>query len=298
MTFEIPTTRQEMYDTLQEIFHYYRIDREGFAGATLEELQLERMEFSAKSDEQLLEQAKTLLAGKHEREIIDYKNSIINQISGLNKKIDTLNSELEKVILEVESDFSQSESKIYKQLQANGLSATSIFVDKLAQLETSKNTKISEIRVEFSQKISDISQQIEQLNAKIEGADEYFLEIHALECTAKAEELKLEQEETERTVFKYNNSLDEKELKYRNSMTKTAVELKLKFMEISSGEFTKDELIKMGYYDDVLDCVTGYYNSLEPLKAFQDISVEERLVVYLEDYYQNLIYMYKMRVPD
>ena len=66
-------------------------------------------------------------------------------------------------------------------------------------------------------------------------------------------------------------------------------------MEIKNVEFTKEQLYDMGYYQDVIDCVCGYYDTLGAAAAFTDISKEGKLVLYLEDYYQNVIYMYKSR---
>ena len=68
----------------------------------------------------------------------------------------------------------------------------------------------------------------------------------------------------------------------------------LRYLDISSGEFTKDQLTDMGYYRDVIKCVTSYYDTLEPLEAYQDITAEKELAIYLDDYYQNVIYTYKM----
>ncbi|MBQ8426573.1 MAG: hypothetical protein IJX16_02300 [Clostridia bacterium] len=61
---------------------------------------------------------------------------------------------------------------------------------------------------------------------------------------------------------------------------------------------TKEELVDVGYYDDALDCVFAYYNTLSPLAAYQDIVQEQRLMVFLDDYYQDTVYVYKLRAND
>ena len=95
-------------------------------------------------------------------------------------------------------------------------------------------------------------------------------------------------------VFKYNNGLDEKEQRYLNTIKQTKASLKLRYMDISTGEFTKDQLVEMGYYADVVKCVCGYFDRLDPYTAFQDIASEKKLAIYLDDYYQNVIYTYNL----
>ena len=51
----------------------------------------------------------------------------------------------------------------------------------------------------------------------------------------------------------------------------------------------------MGYYEDIMRCVCGYYDILTAVNAYQDILNEQKLSIYLDDYYESLVYMYKMR---
>ena len=295
MTFNKPTNKNEMYEILQSIFHYYRIEREGYSGTTLEELNLEKMQFTPLSEAELLEKAETLLGGEHQKEIRTYKRSLESEKAGLNAKLTSLNQERDNANEKISAMYETSEEQVEKQAMKNGLINSSIVTDKIAMLETAKNDKIAQINLEYADKISNVQSEIEKINALIEQAEEYFSSVHQKEKTAKALELKDKQKEIERTVFKYNNSLDEKIIKYHNSIAQSNVELKLKYMEIQAGEFSKDELVDMGYYDDAIKCVCDYYDTLSPLAAFQDIVLEQRLMIFLDEYYQDAIYMYKIR---
>ena len=51
----------------------------------------------------------------------------------------------------------------------------------------------------------------------------------------------------------------------------------------------------MGYYADVIDCVCAYYDTLPVLTAYQDLASENKLAIYLDDFYQDIVYMYKSR---
>jgi len=66
-------------------------------------------------------------------------------------------------------------------------------------------------------------------------------------------------------------------------------------LEIAEVSFSKDQLVNMGYYEDVILCVGAYYDTLSSANAYQDFKNEDKLVMYLDDYYQNMLYLYKTR---
>ena len=57
----------------------------------------------------------------------------------------------------------------------------------------------------------------------------------------------------------------------------------------------KEQLVEMGYYADVVKCVMAYYNTLSPLDAYRDLSSEQQVIIYLDDYYSSVLYNYQMR---
>lgn len=298
MTFETPTTKEQMYNVLQQIYHYYRIQREGYVGSELEDLEIERINFTPLSDEELSIKAGILLSAKKQREISEYESKINQEIAIINVKINALNEEKQSAIDEVNNLYIESEKKIEEQAVKNGLLNSSIVVDKITQLETAKNSKIAELNTYYLEKISSLNASMAEQEIKKSQAETLYNEIYLKEEKAKAVELKDEQEKLRTSIFKYNNSLHEKEVKYRNSIAQQNLEFKLKFMEIQSSEYTKEELVDMGYYEDAIDCICAYYNTLQPLQAYQDIVEEERLMIFLDDYYQNLLYMYKLRATN
>ena len=63
-------------------------------------------------------------------------------------------------------------------------------------------------------------------------------------------------------------------------------------MEINSNNLSKDQLIEMGYYTDVINCVCAYYDTLDALTAWRTIVNDAKVAVYLEEYYSQIVYMY------
>ena len=298
MSFSQPTTKEEMYNILKDIFYYYRIKREPVDGVKLEQIQLERLEYSPMTHNELILFAKQELTPKHTQERQELIDKIELQHSTAIKTLAELPSIKDSKINAVNSAYAKSVEELQNQAVKNGIMGSSIYFDKLTELEENKNDKLLEIESEFLSKSLELNNQIDKYTQDIEQANAFRDTIEQQQITAKINQLELEQEEKVREVFKYNNSLDEKEQRYANTIKQINASLLLKFMSIRQGEFTKDELVEMGYYKDVIDCVCAYYDTLEPLEAAKGITADREVCVYLDDYYESVVYMYTQRVVN
>jgi site-specific recombinase XerD len=61
MEFTNPTTKEQMFSTLQDIFYYYRIRREAWEDVELQPLKLNKLEFNRSTQEEILERAEKLV---------------------------------------------------------------------------------------------------------------------------------------------------------------------------------------------------------------------------------------------
>ena len=77
MEFTKPTTKEEMFATLKEIYFYYNHKKFVFDVAELERLNVQRMTFTPLTDEELLEKATDILSGQHLRETREMKKQLI-----------------------------------------------------------------------------------------------------------------------------------------------------------------------------------------------------------------------------
>jgi len=294
MEFNLPTTKGEMYAILNDLFYYYRIRREGYEEINLQPLNLTRMEYQPATDEELKVKAEKLVAAQKSRELSDYKSKLSREITVLAEKITLAESNAVREVEAVEKLYADSIEAVLKKATVAGIYSSSIMVDKTAQLEDSKNKSIQEITSKNNENIASLTAQKTALEYELSAAEDYFKSSHEADTDKKLTELIDEREKTVREVFEYNNALDEKEQRYINTIKQTNASLKLRFLDISTGHFTKDQLVDMGYYEDVIRCVCGYFDRLDPSAAFQDIGSEKKLAVYLDDYYQDLVYMYSL----
>ena len=282
-----------MYVVLNDLFYYYRLRREGYEELNLIELELPRLEIEQMNQEKFVEKATNLLKSQHEREILTSENNIKTQILELEKKQTAIESNALDEIEKVRELYNESVQKVEKQIVKAGLINSSIIVDKTVVLEDSLNDKIAKITQNKNSQIASINAKITALTSELNNVEAYFEEVHQLEIDKKVIELKDEYAKLTADAFKYNNSLEEKEQRYSNTIKETKASLYLRFLDIRSGEFTKDQLVEMGYYADVIRCVRGYYDTLPADEAYRDMNAEGKLAIYLDDFYQHVMYAYK-----
>ena len=296
MEFTKPTTLEEMYAVLKQIYYHYRLKKQTYQDNQMKELSIARLEYQPLTDEQLTEKATELLMAKSLQTKSTYLFEINSEIAKLNQTLNELPKQLSNRLDSIEQSFEKSKEQIVKTLNENGLSESSVLVGKIAELEIAKNSQINQVVKEFEDKETEARSSLTSLQAKLGEADEYCLELNRMEVEAKFYELKQKQEQTVREVFKYNNGLDEKEQRYANTIISSNANLELKFLSILSQGFTKEQLVEMGYYKDAIDCVCAYFDTLEPMQAARDVTADTNLVIYLDDYYESIVYMYQQRV--
>ncbi len=295
MEFSNPTTKSQMYSVLNDIFSYYRIRRGTFEDLKLEQLELSRMSFSLPVPEQITQKAQTLIDAEIEQKKNKDKAQVKQRITSINSEINKLTILRDKVSGDAENLFLKSKTEVENKAFKNGLVSSGVVVDKISALEKEKNNKILSLTAEYDKKIASLQAESDALLLSLTEIDEFYLALREKEIAKKEVEINEEITKTEREVFKYNNALEEKLQRYSNTLIQANASLELKFLEINSGDFSQTQLIDMGYYEDVMRCVSAYYDTMTPTSAYQDMQKETKLTIYLDSYYQNFLYMYKIR---
>ena len=116
MEFNLPTTKEEMYVILNDLFYYYRLRREGYEELNLIELELPRLEIEQMNQEKFVEKATNLLKSQHEREILTSENNIKSQILELEKKQTAIELNALDEIEKVRALYAESVKKVEKQI--------------------------------------------------------------------------------------------------------------------------------------------------------------------------------------
>lgn len=293
MTFQTPTTKNEMYEILQEIFYYYRIRREADTGVSLQPLSLVRMTYTPLTELQITAKAETALAAAQAEKVLNYKKKLTDEIAELSAKAITYGTQKTAAENAARSAYAAAKTKAEREAVKRGIAESSAVIDRIADIDTALAAEIVAIDAEYDEKIASAQARITALSADLTNADTYYATVFADEVLAEKDKIRDDEAKLQREIFKYNNSLDEKEQRAANSIATTTRSLELRYMNISANYFSKDQLVEMGYYQDAIDCVCAYYDTLNALTAYQQISHDSKVAIYLDDYYANVVYMYR-----
>ena len=298
MDYTIPTTLTQMYATLKSLYDYYRVDSvKADTNLNLSSLSLPRIEGHLLSDDQLRDKAAVILLPEKEQQIREERAKIKEEIAEIEKEIALLQDEKDNVRSRLYAELEEEIEKLKDERYGARPFDKSVYDYRYYQ-EQEIEEEISRVQQENTTKILLLNQDISTLNQKMEEVPSQVTELFQSKIEAKFLELKDEQDKIQRELDKYNNGLLEKEIKHNNEITKAEANLQLKILEIKKAPPTKEELVSLGYYEDVINVVTGYFNTLGALDAANLFKQESRLVIYLEDYYNNLLYMYQMRATS
>ena len=293
MTFDTPTTKAQMYDILQEIFYYYRIQRETSANLELTDLELTRMTYTPMTDTELTLKAQDNLRAEQTERLRDYKKKLSDEIYELGVKITSYGTQKTAAENAARASYAEATAKTEREATKRGIAQSSAVIDRIADIETALAAELLRIASEYNEKISTAQAKQGRLQTDLQNADNYYAPVFTYEVVAEKGRIKDEEDKLQREIFKYNNGLDEKEQRAANSLAATRRSLELKHMTITSTYFSKDQLVEMGYYRDAINCVCAYFNTLSALTAYQQIVNDTKVAIYLDDYYSNVVYMYK-----
>lgn len=298
MEWPTPTTKEQLHQTLQDIFYYYRIKKDEWEDIALQPLTLSRIDWTPLTDEQLTLRAQQEVLAQNNKEERDAVYKIELQMYTCMQKMVELENDKQKTLDKINKGYDESVNKLSTQVANRGLTNSTVALDKISQLENDRQDAIAKTLILYDAQISGYDAERNVLSQTLETTRQFYAKLLQERTQAKKLVLKDEQEKIEREVLEYNNGQDEKEQKYQNSLTRQKASLKIKYLEIHSNFFSKDELISMGYYKAVLSCVSAYYDTLEPREAYRQISTDETVMIYLEDYYNIALVAYQTRATD
>ena len=299
MQYTIPTTKEEMYKTLNDLFIYYRYRRPEFDEEELVPLDVTKIEFNKLTDEEIALKAEALLAPIHEEKVLTAREKLLERLSVAEKGIETANETAKANIEALKIKYEIMRKDAIDRLLEDEV--TSLADEGLLYgYENKEEQDPYEVEYELvvqknNEIIAKATEVYNAVLAEFNGLEAYYKELFEKQKQSKIIELKTEQEKTFRDVFKYNNSIDEKIQRYDNALKQSKATLKLKYLTILSAGLTKEQLVDLGYYDAVIDVIEGYYSTMSASAAYADFKNESKLAIYLDEYHGDMVYLYYMR---
>lgn len=299
MQYSIPTTKEEMYRTLNELFMYYRYHRPEFVEEELASLDVAKMEFYKLTAEEIALKAETLLAPSQEEKLMKAREKISERLSvaekGLEKANETAKANIDALNVKYKILKKEAMDRFVEGNINFGEDYNIIYDYDYTDEQTPYDVEYELVVQKNNELIEQASAVYNAVLAEFNGLEEYYKELFEKEKQAKIIELTSEQEKTFREVFKYNNSVDEKIQRYDNALKQSKATLKLKYLTIQSTGLTKEQLVELGYYKAVIEVIEGYYSTMSASSAYADFKNEAKLAIYLDEYHEDMVYLYYMR---
>ncbi|MBE5756197.1 MAG: hypothetical protein E7342_00175 [Clostridiales bacterium] len=296
MVFRTPTTKGELKEVLKEIYDHYRNQKDQFEEVVLEDLALEKINFTPKTDKELTNLATDFYQHIHLDEKKQRRENIESSISSLNNEKASLTIQVEKLKEDLEKRYEVLKEEAEENAIKRGLINSTVILNKISDLEKEKINKLADIDFEFALKSSSIDEKITGLTIDLNEIDDFFTLKHADDIKKKKAELKEKDEEKNLEELKYNNQVEEKLVKYSNTLKRTRQELYLEYLKIKAQGLTDEELIASGYYSAVIKACNAYYYTISPNDAYSDFLNDEDMPIYLGCFYSNLLTLYTSRL--
>lgn len=272
--------RKEIFDKLNELEQAYRSETKG---KVEKPLQLERLTYERPADDELYEKAKASIEKKYGTARKNAEDAAGKKKLSLSETIAELEKQREKDKASIDAAYDSAADKVSADAVKRGVQRSSIATNRIAELEKEKLADKSIIDQNSKSKADDIRKQIEALTAQLEETLKASKDEEETAREAEFERLKKESDDKAEAVKKYNNSLEEKEVKYNSSAAKTP---------------TDDELakIKKSYDIKKVGAVIDYYMSFDDkAEAMRDFLSDPAFEEYLGDYYNYVFTVLKNR---
>ncbi len=295
MEFEIPTTKEELTATLEQLFDYYHHYKGEYEGQPLETLNLDKMVFNEKSESVLREELTALMAKKQAAESAEKCAPYKVEYEKYSALYNAEDEEAEALLLAAEEEYRKKLERLVADAAERNLAQSSAYLSLRAELETEFENKNNQISRESAARKAEYQRAMAVAQSNLDETEGYIEKKYLAELELELLEALEKQKEYADAVLKYNNTIEEKLVKSRNDKAKAESALKLQYLEITARGVTDEELLELGYYTDVIAAVDGYYYSIDAEAAYNDFVADPDMPIYLGSYYNEILYKYQLR---
>lgn len=295
MNFTVPTTKEGLVQVLREIDEYYRYRKDFYEEPVIVPLDLKKIEFTSLSDEEIIAIADDIFEKKKAYEKIQKESEIAAEITELEAEKLSVGGGLTKRLADIDKAYDESVRQLEIKFAERNMSYSSAYYDSLENLEADRNAEKDEVTAEILEKQSVIDGKISAKTELKNSIDGMLTNKYDALKSEYVQERKDKQREYADSVLKYNNQIDEKVIKNQNSVNQNYSKLKIDYMSIVNKGLTTEQLDALGYYGDVITVVDGYYFSISASDAYEDFILDTKMPYYLGEYYDDILYKYKLR---
>ena len=202
---------QDVLNDLKEI------ERRGAQGGEVdapESLNLQKVEFEEKTDDELSELAKNSLASKYNTKKQSTNDSFEKQIDNLLKQSEENKKQAESQKESVNEIFDNSIKETENQALKRGLARSSVIIGQVANLEGSRANELANILKDINDNLTYTENKISELeNEKERALDDLDIE-YAMELNEKIQSVKDDYTKQKQQAIEFNNDVEKLEAEY------------------------------------------------------------------------------------
>lgn len=298
MAYATPTTKAEMYEILNEIYIDYRIRKEPFEALELENIVLDKLTFSPKSYDTKKTEAQVYVQPWYDDTYESMQKEISRNKYGLIKQKESVLENKNIQVAQVKLHYKDLQTELEEKALHYGYNSSELLINEINELKSQLAKELERIEEEYTDKINKIDEEISEITVQESQLNARLTNLFNHRVSARMLEIQEAEKQLEMSIIKYNNDIEEKMQKSRNSNLNANANLRIKHIEIQAKGYTKEELIQRGYYTQMLDCVSAFYSSdyfETPYLAYIDLLDEVQLIVYLDEFYSDLLELFRVR---
>ena len=298
MAYATPTTKTEMYDILNEIYIDYRVRKEPFEALELENIVLNKLTYSPKSYETKKTEAEVYVQPWYDDTYESMQKEISRNKLALTSQKENVLENKTKQIAQIKLHYEDLQTQLEEKALHYGYNSSELLINEINELKSQLAQELARIEEEYAYKINKIDEEIAELKVEENQLNTRLSNLFNNRVSARMLEIQEAEKQLEMSIIKYNNDIEEKMQKSRNSNLNANANLRIKHIEIQAKGYTKEELIQRGYYTHMIDCVTAFYTSSyfsSPYNAYVDLLNEVQLIVYIDEFYSDVLELFRVR---
>lgn len=295
---------QDIVDQLEELEKEYQaylesqeeeIDLDALFPPTLG---LQKIEYTPESDESIVNRATTEVESKKADATGKAESMYSSKISGVKEEKDTATIEKLEKDKEIDTAYEKKRQNQKKDSVKRGMARGSVLESLIDEITADQTRTEQEIEDAYMSTIDSLNKEMDALTFERERAMSELDLKYASELKDKIAELKEDRDAIVAKYTKYNNNVDEKELKYQQQRQKDIdkfLEDKKKEKEQEAEkqrEYEKEHGYsgeKLRNYSERYVLAFNFYMSLEPEIAIEALKASPNMKQYLGNYYDQLM---------
>ena len=264
----------DLFDQFKNIDKKYSFDNSSIA--------LDRMEYTAPSQEEVEESAKSSLQSyldQGKNDILEEYSSKVSNIENLqNTNKENLTSQKENL----KNTYAELKQNASEDATSRGLARSSIVVNILDAFDQGMLDEYSKLDQEYTKKFQELEEEKSLLESQKNSALNSFDISYATKLNEKIEEINKEIEEKEKEVLEYNNKIAEKEAEYKLDQQKQNQEL-IDFI----GKYGSTALNRVKE-EEKYNAALSYFYTLDKDEGLAELLNNDQYKVELGNYYSQL----------